>query len=335
MKILQKICFVLLLGTFSSVYGVSCWDRNIDVDDCRVRAEQGGSDDQLILGNLYDQGNGVPQDHKEAVKWYRLAAEQGNGHAQTKLGWMYYYGKGVSQDYKKSVRWWKRRAAESGFFKAHYDLGYMYFLGRGVPKDYVMAHMHFNLASASAVSGYPDAVKNRGIVETKMSPPQIEKAQALARKWEKEFKEKMNDSGEGPSLHNDISPIPNYVLPISNEVFGELSTNEKNQKKNEIALVKGAVKTFIPYLFGYLFFFFITKQRNPFSKPVDIEQRPKWLFSLILAFDIVATGTHTVNINDGDFLGYLVIKSLLFFIGVVFATFVFFIYRWRVRRNTR
>ena len=30
------------------------------------------------LGLMYDSGEGVPEDDKEAVKWYRLAAEQGN-----------------------------------------------------------------------------------------------------------------------------------------------------------------------------------------------------------------------------------------------------------------
>ena len=27
---------------------------------------------------MYAKGDGVPQDYKTAVKWYRLAAEQGN-----------------------------------------------------------------------------------------------------------------------------------------------------------------------------------------------------------------------------------------------------------------
>ena len=69
MKILQKICFVLLLTTFSSVYGGSCWDKVPDVDDCRVRAEQGSAVAQFNLGTMYDNGEGVIQDYKEAVKW--------------------------------------------------------------------------------------------------------------------------------------------------------------------------------------------------------------------------------------------------------------------------
>ena len=35
---------------------------------------------------MYDNGEGVPQDYAEAVKWYRLAAEQGDARAQYNLG---------------------------------------------------------------------------------------------------------------------------------------------------------------------------------------------------------------------------------------------------------
>ena len=56
----------------------------------------------------------------------------------------------------------------------------MYGKGLGVPQDYVSAHMWWNLSSSN---GYKDAVKNRNIVEKKMTPSQIEKAQELARNW--------------------------------------------------------------------------------------------------------------------------------------------------------
>ncbi len=52
MKILKKICFVLLLTTFSSVYGGDCF-KDKDVDDCRVKAEQGDAHAQGNLGVMY------------------------------------------------------------------------------------------------------------------------------------------------------------------------------------------------------------------------------------------------------------------------------------------
>jgi len=33
------------------------------------------------MGTMYSKEEGVIQDHKEAVKWFRLAAEQGNSDA--------------------------------------------------------------------------------------------------------------------------------------------------------------------------------------------------------------------------------------------------------------
>ena len=53
---------------------------------------------------MYKNGDGVPQDLEEAVRWYRLAAEQGNGLAQIVLGGMYYKGLGVPQDLEEAKR---------------------------------------------------------------------------------------------------------------------------------------------------------------------------------------------------------------------------------------
>ena len=41
-------------------------------------AQGGDAFAQYALGGMYQHGQGVPQDYKEAVKWYRLAAEHGN-----------------------------------------------------------------------------------------------------------------------------------------------------------------------------------------------------------------------------------------------------------------
>src|SRR5512143_1584922 len=54
----------------------------------KPQAENGDADAQFILGFLYDEGKGVPQDSTEAAKWYRRAAEQGNKAARHNLGLM-------------------------------------------------------------------------------------------------------------------------------------------------------------------------------------------------------------------------------------------------------
>ena len=57
-------------------------------------------------------GNSVPEDDAEAVRWYRLAAEQGLVNAQLRLGAMYAYGEGVPADYVLAYMWWNLAAAQ-------------------------------------------------------------------------------------------------------------------------------------------------------------------------------------------------------------------------------
>ena len=51
----------------------------------KLAAEQGDVNAQNNLGVMYFQGQGVPQDYKEAAKWLRLAAVKGNKTAQKNL----------------------------------------------------------------------------------------------------------------------------------------------------------------------------------------------------------------------------------------------------------
>jgi TPR repeat protein len=64
---------------------------------------------------MYDNGDGVPKNAVEAVRWYRLAADQGVAQAQ-------------------------------------YNLGLMYGLGQGVPKNYMVAYAIFNMLSVDVAS---------------------------------------------------------------------------------------------------------------------------------------------------------------------------------------
>jgi len=77
MNILQKICFVLLLTTFSSVYG---WDyfKDINVDNCRVKAAQGNAEAQYHLGVMYVKGQGVLQDYVMAHMYFNIESVNGD-----------------------------------------------------------------------------------------------------------------------------------------------------------------------------------------------------------------------------------------------------------------
>jgi TPR repeat protein len=126
---------------------------------------------------MYQQGQGVNQDDKQAVKWFRLAAKQGFAKAQYNLGVMYQQGQGVSQDYKTAVKWYAL-AAEQGDAEAQFNLGVMYFEGQGVLQDYVTAHMWANMAS---MNGSEMAPELRNAIAKEMTPAQIHAAQKRAK----------------------------------------------------------------------------------------------------------------------------------------------------------
>jgi hypothetical protein len=145
----------------------------------RPLADQGDAEAQFMLGSMYDEGWGAPQDTAAAANWYRKAADQGHTIAQYNLGVSYSRGGGVPQNYVEAAKWY-RLAADAGFSWAQNNLGDMYRNGQGVTKDYVSAYMWFNLAAAQSEE---DAAKSREEVEQLMTPAQIAEAQKLAREW--------------------------------------------------------------------------------------------------------------------------------------------------------
>ena len=113
-------------------------------------AEQGNASAQVRLGDMYQQGQGVPQkrrwdpkNYKKAFYWFKKAAEQGDPTAQFRIGEMYKYGRGVSQNNKHALYWFKK-LAEQGYYKAQYEVGWMMYLGsEGVPQNYKKAFYWF------------------------------------------------------------------------------------------------------------------------------------------------------------------------------------------------
>ncbi|MGE0384690.1 MAG: tetratricopeptide repeat protein [Gammaproteobacteria bacterium] len=60
---------------------------------------------QYYLGVMYMNGQGVPQDFKQAAKWLRSAAEKGVSSAQSKLAQLYIDGRGVPRDMEFAFAW--------------------------------------------------------------------------------------------------------------------------------------------------------------------------------------------------------------------------------------
>ena len=147
-------------------------------------AEQGLADAQSNLGLMYDEGKGVPQNDKTAVKWYRLAAKQGDADAQEQVEKLqkkiaqlenekkpkpakqvakksptpssadFQKGLDAAQkgDFATALREWKP-LAEQGVAFAQYNLGVMYANGQGVPQNYKTAVKWYRLAAKQGLAG--------------------------------------------------------------------------------------------------------------------------------------------------------------------------------------
>jgi uncharacterized protein len=175
-------------------------------------ANQGDRIAQFKLGVLYDEGNGVDKNSREAIRWYCISSAQGFPEAAYNLGRLYQDGRGIPQNFERARQWyliatgrgetkaavnlgvmnasreggrrdyrtaigWFLFAAQRGDERAKNNLGTMYFNGQGVSRDLVRAHMWYNLAAAQ---GDAEAIQNRASVAQLMTAKQIARAQKMA-----------------------------------------------------------------------------------------------------------------------------------------------------------
>ena len=146
----------------------------------RKAAEQGDAVAQNNLGLAYVNGQNVPQNYAEAVKWFRKAAEQGNTEAEINLGLAYVNGQGIPQNYIEGTKW-LRMAAERGNANAQCNLGNAYFYGdRGVSKDRVEAYKWYILAASS---GHEESIRYRNDLAHDLPPEQVAEGQKRATEF--------------------------------------------------------------------------------------------------------------------------------------------------------
>src|SRR5436190_1260196 len=84
------------------------------------------------LGDKYFE-DGIENDYKKALEYYKLSANQNNDAAQNNLGYMYQNGLGVEKDYMKAIEYYQL-SAEQNNAAAQNNLGHMYQNGLDVAK---------------------------------------------------------------------------------------------------------------------------------------------------------------------------------------------------------
>ena len=89
----------------SAAIAINAVPRSKTLDDVRKLADQGDADAQWDMGYRYHNGQGVPQDDAQAVRWFQRAAYQGHVNSQATLGAYYWAGRGVPKDLGQAYFW--------------------------------------------------------------------------------------------------------------------------------------------------------------------------------------------------------------------------------------
>ena len=118
-------------------------------------ARHGNTECEMMLGRLYEDGDGVKKDIPKAIEWFEKAAAKGDADAQNSAG-IYHSWKGR---YDEAFKWYTKAAAQ-GHAAAEYNLGFLYDDGRGVKKDISKAIEWYAKAAAK---GHAAAQNNVGL----------------------------------------------------------------------------------------------------------------------------------------------------------------------------
>jgi len=119
-------------------------------------ADQDNTYAERLLGIMYIQGRGVPQDYASGMRWMRIAANKGLADAQNWVGILYQRSWGVERNEAEAVKWF-RLAADQGLVAAQNNLADTYLLGLGVPQDFGEAFKWYRIA-ADQNSSYAENV---------------------------------------------------------------------------------------------------------------------------------------------------------------------------------
>ena len=96
--------FLLIAGLF--LQAPSALASGTSSADLEVLAVKGSAMAQRVLGKRYAMGvRGLTQDMEKAVFWLQKAADRGDGEAQYMLGVIYSQGTGIPQDWVQAHMW--------------------------------------------------------------------------------------------------------------------------------------------------------------------------------------------------------------------------------------
>lgn len=196
--LLTVVLVLLVLGAVTGIYSYLHGDPE-DPRRLQGRAVLGDAEAQFRFAQKLAEGDGVPENDREALKWYREAAEKGHPRAALTMSRLYFTGDGVARDDAKGAEW-MQRAAERGDSYAQALMGMLCLGGIGVPQDPRAALMWLNRsnedeavrlygilkAEIAAIDALPAPVK-----EGRMEQFFAEKKAAISKLFEKSIRKTM------------------------------------------------------------------------------------------------------------------------------------------------
>lgn len=175
------------------------------IADLRPLAEYGDVRGMMLLGNMYQLGNGVTADMREAFALYHRAAMLGNTEGMVAIATMYQSGMGVNLNTRLAIGWFERAARmgdqTGAFFYAIHNFQGSKGTTYDLKADHLAAYKWFRIA---ATNGDNKRIRNSAFklclkLEEKLPPDQV-----IAVKKEVD--------GWAPDTLDELGPDPEAAL---------------------------------------------------------------------------------------------------------------------------
>ncbi len=156
----------------------------------RPLAEEGNDQALVLLGNMYNDGKGVEQNHAVAFQHYKQALTSGNDNAMLAIATMYAEGLGTEKDFPAAFEWFKK-SAEAGNPAAQFMIASFYLNGHAelpdVKPDIVKSYAWYRITARQ--DRLPDmAAAGKELARrltAQLSPDQILQGEAIADEFYK------------------------------------------------------------------------------------------------------------------------------------------------------
>ena len=149
-------------------------------------AQNGNGEAAFDLASFSEQGRCVSHSTSQSLKWFELAATNGHTEAANAIGEIYLGRGDVAPDLPKAFFWFKRGLM--GYDPmAFYHLGEMYATGQGVPKDLIEAYKWFDLAAGLFAFQLNQGTIARDKIRERLMPAQVAEGQKRASEYRIQF----------------------------------------------------------------------------------------------------------------------------------------------------